>query len=78
MYYVIIPLNTTDTLQPKAAKDFLRAQFQAWYAEKIAVQMTGSQSSCCTPVEVEHDEASRSQVDYQALRLFQVKAKHCH
>jgi hypothetical protein len=46
IYYVRVPPNTTDQLQPmdlsvnKSAKDFLRCKFQTWYAEKIASQMT--------------------------------------
>ena len=45
IFYVIIPPNCTDTLQPldvsvnKPAKEFLRMQFQIWYASKISVQI---------------------------------------
>lgn len=45
IYYVIVPPNCTDKLQPldvsvnKPAKAFLHNCFQAWYAEKIASQM---------------------------------------
>ena len=44
VYYVIVPPNCTDKLQPldvsvnKPAKDFLRHQFQTWYAEQICSQ----------------------------------------
>jgi len=43
--YVIIPANCTDKLQPldlsfnKAAKDFLRKQFQQWYGRIISQQL---------------------------------------
>ena len=55
--YVIVPPNTTDRLQPldlsvnKAAKEFLRSQFQAWYASKISSQVKASSSSI-TPVDL--------------------------
>ena len=45
IYYIIVPPNCTDKLQPldvsvnKPAKAFLRNCFQTWYAEKIASQM---------------------------------------
>ena len=45
IYYVIVPPNCTDTLQPldvsvnKPAKAFLRNCFQTWYAEKLASQI---------------------------------------
>ena len=45
IYYVIVPPNCTDKLQPldvsvnKPAKAFLRNCFQTWYAEKIVSQM---------------------------------------
>ena len=38
---VLLPANCTDRLQPldlsvnKSAKDFLRSQFQDWYAEQV-------------------------------------------
>ena len=41
LVYVTIPPNCTDKLQPmdlsvnKSAKDFLKAQFQNWYAEQV-------------------------------------------
>lgn len=44
VYYVIVPPNCTDKLQPldvsvnKPAKDFLCHQFQTWYAEQICSQ----------------------------------------
>ena len=44
VYYVIVPPNCTDKIQPldvsvnKPAKDFLRHQFQMWYAEQICSQ----------------------------------------
>ncbi len=43
----LLPLNTTDQLQPmylsvnKAAKDLLRDRFQKWYAEQITEQLEG-------------------------------------
>ena len=48
--YVIVPLNCTDRLQPldvsinKPAKDFLREQFQSWYAEQIVSQKNNGQT----------------------------------
>ncbi len=54
--YVIVPPNCTDRLQPldvsvnKAAKEFLRSQFQTWYADKVADQMEGGKSF--TPVDL--------------------------
>lgn len=57
IFYVIVPPNTTDKLQPmdlsvnKAGKEFLRSRFQAWYAEKICVQSTTSESRI-TPVDL--------------------------
>ena len=57
IFYVIVPPNTTDKLQPmdlsvnKATKEFLRSQFQAWYSEKISVQTTTSVSHI-TPVDL--------------------------
>jgi hypothetical protein len=41
LVYVTIPPKCTDKLQPmdlsvnKSAKDFLKAQFQNWYAEQV-------------------------------------------
>ena len=45
IYFVMVPANCTDRLQPtdvsvnKPAKNFLRQQFQEWYAEKICKQL---------------------------------------
>ena len=45
IYFVMVPANCTDRLQPmdvsvnKPAKDYLRQQFQEWYAEKICKQL---------------------------------------
>lgn len=56
MFYVIVPPNCTDRLQPlavsvnKAAKEFLRSQFQAWYAEKVASQV--QRGKTFTPVDL--------------------------
>ena len=53
--YVIVPPNCTDRLQPldlslnKAAKDFLRSQFQSWYANKIHEQLKQDK---CDPVDL--------------------------
>ena len=43
---VLIPANCTDRLQPhlsvnKAAKEFLRNQFQQWYASQVCLQLEG-------------------------------------
>ena len=45
IHILIVPANCTDWLQPldisvnKTAKEFLRRQFQDWYAAKISDQM---------------------------------------
>ena len=45
IYFVMVPANCTDRLQPmdvsvnKPAKNFLRQQFQEWYAEKVCKQL---------------------------------------
>ena len=63
LYHVLIPANCTDRLQPldlsvnKSAKEFLRARFQEWYAERIvshfsepsAETSTSTAPSCSTP-----------------------------
>ena len=42
---IIIPANCTDRLQPmdlsvnKALKDYLKSQFQTWYAEEVCCQV---------------------------------------
>lgn len=47
LYFVQVPANRTDRLQPldisvnKAAKDYLRKEFQSWYADKICSQLKG-------------------------------------
>ena len=51
VHVVKIPANCTDRLQlmaiimNKAAKDFLRQQFNEWYAEQVAKQLGDSQSN---------------------------------
>ena len=48
LYFVMVPANCTDRLQPmdisvnKAAKNFLRQKFQEWYADKICEQLCES------------------------------------
>ncbi len=56
---VIVPANCTDRLQPldisvnKAAKEFLRRQFQEWYSGKIYQQMQQhGDSSKINPVDL--------------------------
>ena len=45
IHVMIVPANCTDRLQPldvsvnKAAKEFLRRQFQEWYSSKISSQL---------------------------------------
>ena len=45
IHVMIVPANCTDRLQPldvsvnKAAKEFLRGQFQEWYSSKISAQL---------------------------------------
>ena len=57
IYYVIVPPNCTDKLQPldisvnKPAKEYLRSKFQSWYASKITSQLqAGVSSSALQPV----------------------------
>ena len=51
IYYVIMPPNTTDRLQPldtsvnKPVKEFLRTCFQTWFAEKISSLMEAGLTS---------------------------------
>ena len=59
IFYVIVPPNCTDTLQPldvsvnKPAKDFLRAKFNEWYAAKITEQLgSGPLSRRLQPVDL--------------------------
>ena len=58
IFYVIVPPNCTDTLQPldvsvnKPAKDFLRAKFNEWYAARIIEQLESSPSSILQPVDL--------------------------
>ena len=48
---VVVPANCTDRLQPldisvnKAAKEFLRGQFQEWYSEQICQQLQRDEES---------------------------------
>ena len=50
IYFVMVPANTTDRLQPldisvnKPAKDFLRNQFQEWYADQVCQQLKGAKA----------------------------------
>ena len=47
IYVTLVPPNCTDRLQPldlsvnKAAKEYLRGEFQAWYAKQISEQVQG-------------------------------------
>lgn len=56
IYFVMVPANCTDRLQPmdisvnKPAKNFLRQQFQEWYADKICNQL--SQKEGMSPVDL--------------------------
>ena len=48
---LLIPANCTDRLQPldisvnKAVKDFLRGEFQKWYADQVKIQMQNGSSN---------------------------------
>ena len=54
---VLLPANCTDRLQPldlsvnKSAKDFLRSQFQSWYAKKLHAQLQ-EQSTEVIPIDL--------------------------
>ena len=56
MLEATVPANCTDRLQPldvsvnKAAKEFLRSQFQEWYSEQICQQLQTGTSSAVQPV----------------------------
>ena len=57
IYYVTVPPNCTDKLQPlnvsmnKMAKEYLRSKLQSWYASKITSQLqAGTSSSALQPV----------------------------
>ena len=51
----VVPANCTDRLQPldvsvnKAAKEFLRRQFQDWYSDQIVVQLRQDRESAVQP-----------------------------
>ena len=54
----IVPANCSDRLQQldisvnKAAKEFLRRQFQEWYSEQICKQLHGSKENVVQPVDL--------------------------
>ena len=54
----VVPANCTDRLQPldvsvnKAAKEFLRRQFQDWYSDQIVVQLRQDRESAVQPVDL--------------------------
>ena len=54
----VVPANCTDRLQPldvsvnKAAKEFLRGQFQEWYSEQICHQLQEGNESVPQPVDL--------------------------
>ncbi len=54
----IVPANCTDRLQPldvsvnKAAKEFLRRQFQEWYSEQICQQIRKGMEKAVQPVDL--------------------------
>ena len=56
IFYVMVPPNCTDRLQPldvsvnKAAKDFLKGKFHEWYADKVTKQIDGQDE--VTPVDL--------------------------
>ena len=55
---VVVSANCTDRLQPldisvnKAAKEFLRGQFQEWYSEQICQQLQGDKENSPQPVDL--------------------------
>uniref|UniRef100_A0A1X7UUQ0 DDE-1 domain-containing protein n=1 Tax=Amphimedon queenslandica TaxID=400682 RepID=A0A1X7UUQ0_AMPQE len=60
IFYVVVPANCTDRLQPldvsvnRPAKEFLRSKFGEWYAEKVAMQMKDAGS--VTPIDLKLSE----------------------
>jgi len=58
IYILIVPANCTDRLQPldvsvnKTAKEFLRRQFQNWYADKISDQLKRGEGVSVQPVDL--------------------------
>ena len=48
---LLVPANCTDRLQPldisvnKAVKDFLRGEFQSWYADQVKIQLQNGGTS---------------------------------
>uniref|UniRef100_A0A1X7TQY0 DDE-1 domain-containing protein n=1 Tax=Amphimedon queenslandica TaxID=400682 RepID=A0A1X7TQY0_AMPQE len=60
IFYVVVPANYTDRLQPldvsvnRPAKEFLHSKFGEWYAEKVAMQMKDAGSM--TPINLKLSE----------------------
>ena len=73
VYVVKIPANCTGRLQPmdismnKAAKDFLRQQFNEWYAEQVARQLGESHSNT--------DQPQAQPMNFSSARMKSVGAK---
>ena len=58
VHVAIVPANCTDRLQPldvsvnKAAKEYLRRQFQEWYSEQVCLQLQKDGDATVEPVDL--------------------------
>ena len=58
VHVAIVPANCTDRLQPldvsvnKAAKEYLRRQFQEWYSEQVCRQLQKDGDATVEPVDL--------------------------
>lgn len=77
IHSILVPASCTDRLQPldisvnKAAKSFLRSQFQEWYANEVSQQYTDDSSDDSEPGRLIHtkDEMHRSTVAGETLSV---------
>ena len=70
LVYATVPPNCTDRLQPmdlsvnKSAKDFLKAEFQQWYANEVLTKLNG------TGGDVDEDNAACVDLSLTKLKTF--------